>query len=107
MELFAEKLFVIPDKESVRTFEHDDSLPSLPVPSLQHTLERYLDSVKPFVTEEEFAQTKKIVSEFEQGIGKTLHEKLLRRAKRERNWVCTYLILILLIVEYGLVKNKE
>ena len=88
MESFVEKLFVIPEKESTRTFEHDESLPRLPVPSLQHTLERYLDSVKPFVTDEEMAQTTKIVSEFEQGVGKNLHAKLLRRAKREKNWVC-------------------
>lgn len=27
-----------------KTFQYDDQLPSLPVPTLQHTLERYLDS---------------------------------------------------------------
>jgi hypothetical protein len=27
-----------------KTFEYDDKLPSLPLPTLDHTLERYLDS---------------------------------------------------------------
>ncbi|KAJ9588507.1 hypothetical protein L9F63_018119, partial [Diploptera punctata] len=86
-ESFAEKIFVVPDKESLRTFEHDDSLPRLPVPALQHTLERYLDSVKPFLSDEEMDHTTKLVSEFEQGVGKTLHAKLLKRAKSEKNWL--------------------
>jgi len=31
-----------------KTFQHDESLPSLPVPDLQHTLDRYLDSGKQY-----------------------------------------------------------
>jgi len=27
-----------------KTFEYDNQLPSLPLPTLEHTLERYLDS---------------------------------------------------------------
>lgn len=30
--------------DNERTFSSDDKLPSLPVPDLQHTLQRYLDS---------------------------------------------------------------
>ena len=30
--------------EGERTFDTDEELPSLPVPDLQHTLQRYLDS---------------------------------------------------------------
>jgi len=30
--------------EDEKTFEHDDSLPSLPVPPLHQTLSKYLDS---------------------------------------------------------------
>lgn len=29
-----------------KTFQYDQQLPSLPVPTLQHTLDRYLDSGK-------------------------------------------------------------
>lgn len=34
-----------------KTFQYQDQLPSLPVPDLQHTLDRYLDSgtPKPFI----------------------------------------------------------
>ncbi|PSN42557.1 Peroxisomal carnitine O-octanoyltransferase [Blattella germanica] len=83
----ADELLVIPKNESTRTFEQDESLPSLPVPSLQHTLERYLDSVKPFLTDEEMAETIRLVSTFEKGIGRKLHSELLKRAKKERNWL--------------------
>lgn len=31
-------------KENEKTFQYDNSLPSLPVPTLEHTLHRYLDS---------------------------------------------------------------
>ena len=30
--------------EDVKTFQHQDSLPSLPQPSLDNTLDKYLDS---------------------------------------------------------------
>lgn len=36
------KLLFASDNE--KTFSSDESLPSLPVPDLQHTLQRYLDS---------------------------------------------------------------
>jgi carnitine O-octanoyltransferase len=87
VESLAEKLFVLPAGDSEHTFEHDETLPSLPVPSLHHTLDRYLDSVKPFVNEEEFMNTARLVSEFENGDGQKLQAKLMQRAKNERNWV--------------------
>ncbi|XP_071812647.1 peroxisomal carnitine O-octanoyltransferase-like isoform X3 [Apostichopus japonicus] len=70
-----------------KTFQYDENLPSLPVPSLDSTLHKYLDSVKPLVTDEEFAETKKIVDEFGRGIGQKLHQRLLEKSKREKNWV--------------------
>ncbi|XP_053373497.1 peroxisomal carnitine O-octanoyltransferase-like isoform X2 [Mercenaria mercenaria] len=70
-----------------RTFQYDEQLPSLPVPTLQHTLERYLDSVRPHVTEEEYRQTEFIVQQFASGVGKDLHRQLLKRAGSERNWL--------------------
>jgi carnitine O-octanoyltransferase len=87
VESLAEKLFVLPPGDPARTFQYDDTLPSLPVPPLHHTLNRYLDSVKPFVTEDELAATAFLVSEFENGVGKELQAKLMERAKHKRNWV--------------------
>ncbi|XP_054716544.1 peroxisomal carnitine O-octanoyltransferase-like [Uloborus diversus] len=72
---------------SDKTFAHDELLPSLPVPSLKQTLEKYLDSVKSFASEEELEHTRRVVNDFEHGIGKELHVKLMERSKHHRNWL--------------------
>ena len=69
------------------TFSFDNNLPSLPVPDLDQTLKKYLDSVQPFLTELEFLQTSQKVENFRNGIGKQLHFRLVEKAKNERNWV--------------------
>lgn len=81
-----EDMFVLP-QGSPKTFSYDETLPSLPVPSLRHSLDRYVESVQPFVTASELANTKRLVKEFEQGMGKDLQAKLLKKAATERNWV--------------------
>ncbi|OXB67677.1 hypothetical protein ASZ78_015209 [Callipepla squamata] len=70
-----------------RTFQYQDSLPPLPVPPLDESLSKYLDSVKPFINQEEYQRTEEIVKKFENGIGRELHQKLLERAKTRRNWL--------------------
>ncbi|KAB0353786.1 hypothetical protein FD755_023519 [Muntiacus reevesi] len=70
-----------------RTFQYQDSLPSLPVPSLEESLKKYLESVKPFANEEEYKNTEAIVRKFQNGIGEKLQQKLLQRAKGKRNWL--------------------
>lgn len=70
-----------------RTFQYQDHLPPLPVPSLHESLQKYLEAVKPFASEEEFEATVKTVREFEEGIGKELHHKLQQRANSKRNWL--------------------
>lgn len=74
-------------KENEKTFQYDNSLPSLPVPTLEHTLYRYLDSVRPLVTEEEFTKTEAIAKEFAAGVGKELQRKLLEKSNHVRNWL--------------------
>ncbi|XP_035688500.1 peroxisomal carnitine O-octanoyltransferase-like isoform X1 [Branchiostoma floridae] len=69
------------------TWKYQDSLPPLPVPPLKNTLDKYLESVKPFVTAEEYKQTEAVVREFEEGVGQSLHQQLLERAKVKRNWI--------------------
>lgn len=122
-----------------RTFQHQNSLPPLPVPSLESSLSKYLDAgrifalfcgiiiikcakgvkktgicmlscwtfpflrfgtgrgkfdffppVRPFASETEFQATEVIVKNFQQGVGKQLHQKLLQRAETRRNWVCIW-----------------
>ena len=66
-----------------------DSLPPLPVPPLQQTMDKYLLAIKPLVDEEDFDYTKDLVEDFLKpgGDGEVLHNKLLQRAKTEKNWV--------------------
>ncbi|XP_052794342.1 peroxisomal carnitine O-octanoyltransferase-like [Mya arenaria] len=73
--------------KDVKTFEFDQELPSLPVPSLQHTLDRYLDSVRPHVTDEEYRQTEFLAQQFASGVGKELQNQLLSRAANRKNWL--------------------
>lgn len=70
-----------------KTFARDEMLPSLPVPPLKQTVEKYLDSVKAFVTEEDYVETQRIAVEFMNGVGTELHEKLVQRSKEHRNWL--------------------
>ncbi|XP_060104426.1 peroxisomal carnitine O-octanoyltransferase [Heteronotia binoei] len=77
----------VTDTSEERTFQYQRTLPSLPVPSLDESLKKYLDSVKSFLNQEEYQRTESIVKAFENGIGKELQQKLLERAKVKRNWL--------------------
>jgi carnitine O-octanoyltransferase len=70
-----------------KTFENEESLPSLPVPPLRSTLDTYLDSVRAISTDEEYDATEAIVRNFENGVGAQLQELLLKRAANHKNWV--------------------
>lgn len=66
-----------------------DSLPPLPVPALQQTMEKYLSAIKPLVDEEEFEYTQDLVKDFlkPNGDGEHLQNRLIQKAKTETNWV--------------------
>lgn len=51
-------------------------LPSLPIPPLDQTLDRYLDTVRPLTTDEEYERTRAAVQEF-----KSKHTDLDRRLR--------------------------
>lgn len=70
-------------------FKHQDDLPPLPLPSLEDTCERYLESVRPLLSPEAFEHTKSIVSEFKRpgGAGASYQEELESKAASERNWM--------------------
>jgi carnitine O-octanoyltransferase len=70
------------------TFSKEDLLPSLPLPPLKSTLNKYLESIRPFVNQIEYLNTEKKLSDFENGIGGKLDFLLRDRARKERNWVC-------------------
>ncbi|XP_051921785.1 peroxisomal carnitine O-octanoyltransferase-like isoform X2 [Hippocampus zosterae] len=77
----------LPEPQNERTFQYQNSLPALPVPTLEGSLSKYLDAVCPFASDQEFKTTVDIVQTFQEGIGKELHHKLLQRAKTRRNWL--------------------
>ncbi|XP_025769391.1 carnitine O-acetyltransferase [Puma concolor] len=76
-------------KVSGRFKAHQDSLPRLPVPALQQSLDRYLKALQPIVSEEEWTQTKQLVEEFQTagGVGERLQKGLERRARKMENWL--------------------
>ncbi|XP_012627644.1 carnitine O-acetyltransferase isoform X2 [Microcebus murinus] len=76
-------------KVSGRFKAHQDALPRLPVPPLQQSLDHYLKALQPIVSEEEWAQTKKLVDEFQAsgGVGERLQKGLERRARKTDNWL--------------------
>jgi carnitine O-acetyltransferase len=69
----------------------EDSIPKLPVPTLEETAVRYLKSVHPLLSTSELESTTKAVQDFIKpgGIGSKLQEKLLaRRADpKVKNWI--------------------
>ncbi|RMX56747.1 hypothetical protein pdam_00021211, partial [Pocillopora damicornis] len=74
-------------KNMEKTFQLQNKLPSLPVPPLEQTCKKYLASVKPHLTSEEYLQTQFLVNEFASGVGKELQSKLETRASNMRNWL--------------------
>ncbi|XP_038638001.1 carnitine O-acetyltransferase isoform X1 [Scyliorhinus canicula] len=83
---------IAPTKLPGRYLAHQKSLPRLPVPPLQRTLERYLLALEPIVSQEELESTKQIVKEFGErgGVGDRLQASLERRAKKTENWLCDW-----------------
>ena len=70
-----------------KTFQYQDELPSLPVPSLEDTLEKYLKSCQPLSTPEEMEHTRALCDDFLKGKGPTLQSMLEEKANEERNWL--------------------
>ncbi|CAH1109108.1 unnamed protein product [Psylliodes chrysocephalus] len=72
-----------------KLFQNSLKLPSLPVPSLNQTIEKYVKTVTPFLTESELLNTKKLLKEFsdEGGTGKKLQKLLVERAHQHENWL--------------------
>jgi carnitine O-acetyltransferase len=72
----------------------EDSLPRLPVPTLEETAKRYLKSVHPLLTETEFKATTKAVKDFVApgGPGETLQMRLVahRDQPETRNWIAEW-----------------
>ncbi|KAI8100030.1 acyltransferase ChoActase/COT/CPT [Halteromyces radiatus] len=68
-----------------------NNLPKLPVPALQGTLQKYLKSVRPLLSDEDYKKTEQLVKDFEApgGIGQKLQERLVAHANNPEvvNWL--------------------
>jgi len=69
----------------------EDSLPRLPVPTLQETCERYLKSIHPLLTKEEYTASEKAVANFQQQ-ATTLQDRLVEHAEKPetKNWIAEW-----------------
>ncbi|XP_076466098.1 carnitine O-palmitoyltransferase 1, liver isoform-like [Babylonia areolata] len=63
------------------------SLPKLPVPALQDTLRRYLESVHPLMDEEQFRSMEALAKDFGEGLGRKLQRYLVLKSWWATNYV--------------------
>lgn len=71
-----------------KTFSEQANLPSLPVPELETTLAKYLQTIKPFCsTPEQFKRQELLCAEFLNGKGPVLQERLVQYSQDKRNWM--------------------
>jgi carnitine O-acetyltransferase len=72
------------------TFSMQSTIPRLPIPTLVETTTKYLSSLLPIATPEQFAQTKAVVADFIKpgGFGETLQKRLQARdAGEKQSWL--------------------
>lgn len=74
---------------SGRYLTHQKGLPTLPVPCLQQTCERYVTALEPILEADELQHTKELVEDFKKvgGVGRSLQCALEERARNCENWV--------------------
>jgi hypothetical protein len=60
---------------------NSDKLPQLPIPELESTLDRYLTTIQPWVSDDYLEKHRRVVDMFRNGLGQELHRRLLERAK--------------------------
>ncbi|KAA8912938.1 hypothetical protein TRICI_003320 [Trichomonascus ciferrii] len=79
----------VEDKSKGAMLRFQDSLPKLPVPSLEETAVRYLKSVKAVATPEQYANTESAVKKFVESEGVQLQKKLEQHAANPnvKNWI--------------------
>lgn len=83
-----DRLYLSEDPKET-TFKYDNQLPSLPIPSIEQSVAKLLDTIKPIVSDQnEFAETQRKAREFLTDPGvKELQELLQARASKHKNWL--------------------
>ncbi|XP_046547612.1 carnitine O-acetyltransferase-like isoform X1 [Haliotis rubra] len=70
-----------------RMFSVQDSLPRLPLPQIDQTLQKYLRTVQPLVNADDYRHTEKLVEAFKKSPGPELQALLEKRATEKVNWL--------------------
>eukprot|EP01065_Artemidia_motanka_P013760 TRINITY_DN17713_c0_g1_i1.p1 TRINITY_DN17713_c0_g1~~TRINITY_DN17713_c0_g1_i1.p1 ORF type:complete len:668 (+),score=215.07 TRINITY_DN17713_c0_g1_i1:70-2073(+) len=78
-----QRRFVTPEgylhKSRVPTMHYQKSLPRMPIPDLEKTLDRYLATLRPIASDSEYQEAERAVVDFRSGKGKALHQALVAR----------------------------
>ncbi|XP_074524076.1 carnitine O-palmitoyltransferase 2, mitochondrial [Halichoeres trimaculatus] len=69
----------------VPSMHYQKSLPRLPIPKLEDTIKRYLAAQRPLLDDEQFKTTEKLAQDFQNGVGKQLHEELVAQDKNNKH----------------------
>ena len=78
----SQKKFYIASNPLEKTFDFDSGLKKLPIPDLKQTLDKYLKSIQPFVSQNEYENTYKTCNEFlDSGEGPNLQKLLQDKSK--------------------------
>ena len=78
----SQKKFYIASDSLEKTFGFDSGLKKLPIPDLKQTLDKYLKSIQPFVSQYEYENTYKTCNEFlNSGEGTNLQKLLQDKSK--------------------------
>lgn len=68
-------------------YSFQGSLPRLPLPSVQDTMQRYLRSVRPLLDDSNYNRMERLAKEFEQGISTKLQRYLFLKSWWSTNYV--------------------
>ena len=69
-------------------YASDNTIPSLPVPTLDSTFNKYLETIQPHATPQEFQHSTSLVRSFlATDYSRTLQSRLEQRAKEKRSWL--------------------
>ncbi|KAI8593385.1 acyltransferase ChoActase/COT/CPT [Geranomyces variabilis] len=77
-----------PSQRAPRTFDLQDTLPRLPIPPLKETADRYLRTLRPLLSESQYASSAAAVAEFVKengGLGHVLQDRLRQVDAEEPN----------------------
>jgi carnitine O-acetyltransferase len=69
------------------TYAYQDQLPTLPIPELEASCQKYLDALRPLQSPKEHSDTKVCVKEFLKYEGPKLQEKLKKYAQGRPNYI--------------------